>query len=242
MKLRLPRFSLRTLVVFLLLATSAFGLAYHFAPWYCERTLDGHAALVMHTVFSNDGMRLLTSDGEAATRTWDVETGVSLGVMKRSPREVIPSFRGPTAGPAPSRSREIWRALQGASSTPYFTYSATTSPGCGAVSPDETRVVTGDKTGALIMWDARTGRRLCTVGSHERGTLVIAADFSPSGRRLATGGVDRTARIWRRRRPEWWWGVFYLWEFWLTAAFAALFVWSIVRDRRSLHVEVQPTP
>ena len=38
-----------------------------------------------------------------------------------------------------------------------------------------------------------------------------------------------------------WWGVFYLWEFWLTAAFAGLFVWSVWRDRRSLRVRDEPT-
>ena len=31
-----------------------------------------------------------------------------------------------------------------------------------------------------------------------------------------------------------WWGVFYLWEFWLTVVFAGVFVWSVVRDRRVL--------
>jgi len=46
--------------------------------------------------------------------------------------------------------------------------------------------------------------------------------------------------IWRRRRPEWWWGVFWLWEFWLTVAFAGLFVWSVVRDRRVFRLRSQP--
>jgi len=35
---------------------------------------------------------------------------------------------------------------------------------------------------------------------------------------------------------RWPWRVFYLWEFWLTVAFAGVFVWSVVRDRRALKV------
>jgi len=39
MRLRriIPRFSLRTLVVFLLLVTSGVGLWWHWEPWYLER-------------------------------------------------------------------------------------------------------------------------------------------------------------------------------------------------------------
>ena len=56
----------------------------------------------------------------------------------------------------------------------------------------------------------------------------------PDGGRVVTAGYDdKTARIWLRRRPEWWWGVFYLTEFWLTVFFAALFAWSVWRDRKA---------
>ena len=42
-----------------------------------------------------------------------------------------------------------------------------------------------------------------------------------------------TVVLYRLSRPARWWGVFWLWEFWLAAAFAALLAWSIVRDRRA---------
>jgi len=46
--------------------------------------------------------------------------------------------------------------------------------------------------------------------------------------KLAEGG------IWRHRRPEYWWGLAWLPEFWLTVLFAGAFVWSVWRDRRVL--------
>ena len=39
-------------------------------------------------------------------------------------------------------------------------------------------------------------------------------------------------KVYRCYRPEWWWGVFYLKEFWATVIFAAFFAWSIRGDRR----------
>ena len=38
-----PRFSLRTLVVFLLLVTSGFGLWWHWEAWYADGMYDGPA-------------------------------------------------------------------------------------------------------------------------------------------------------------------------------------------------------
>jgi hypothetical protein len=35
-----------------------------------------------------------------------------------------------------------------------------------------------------------------------------------------------------RRRPEYWWGVAWLAEFWLTALFAGALGWSVWRDRK----------
>jgi len=37
-----------------------------------------------------------------------------------------------------------------------------------------------------------------------------------------------------RRRPEYWWGVAWLPEFWLTLLFAAALAFSLWRDRRVL--------
>lgn len=39
-------------------------------------------------------------------------------------------------------------------------------------------------------------------------------------------------RIYHNRRPEEWWGVFFLWQFWACAAALGGFLWSILHDRR----------
>jgi hypothetical protein len=45
---------------------------------------------------------------------------------------------------------------------------------------------------------------------------------------------NRFAYLYWRRRPEYWWGVAWLPEFWLTILFAPAFLWSVRRDRTTL--------
>jgi len=81
-----------------------------------------------------------------------------------------------------------------------------------------------------IIYSLRPRQELCVLGSY---TVPLQDyEFSPAEAALATGGSDNTVWIWGLRRPETWWGVFWLWEFWLTVFFAALLLWSLYRDRK----------
>jgi len=93
------------------------------------------------------------------------------------------------------------------------------------------------------------GRRLLISGSEGRGkyrsemldagslrriaAMPSSGIFSPDGTRLANSWLYSVS-VFRRAYPEWWWGVFYLWEFWLTVALAGVFAWSVWRDRKFL--------
>ena len=81
------------------------------------------------------------------------------------------------------------------------------------------------------IWDARTGECLARLAAHP--SPVEEAAFSQDGRQLLVMH-GATATLWRRRRPERWWGVFCLTELWATVLFAGVFVWSVWRDGRSL--------
>jgi hypothetical protein len=41
-----------------------------------------------------------------------------------------------------------------------------------------------------------------------------------------------SVEVWYRRRPEWWWGIFWLKEFWATVIFGVLLTLSLWRDRK----------
>lgn len=83
----------------------------------------------------------------------------------------------------------------------------------------------------LAIWDVHSGQRLCSLRGHERG--IVEARLSRNGDR-AMSWDESCASVWSRRRPEYWWGIAWLPEFWLTVLFAGALGWSVWRDRKQV--------
>ena len=66
-----------------------------------------------------------------------------------------------------------------------------------AYSPDGDHVVSGDGTGSVRIWDARTGEETALLTGHA-GT-VNAVAYRPDSERMASGGEDGTVRIWQAK-------------------------------------------
>jgi hypothetical protein len=104
-------------------------------------------------------------------------------------------------------------------------------PRCGlaAISQDGRRVATAENA-LIAIREAGTGLLLDAVafaGNNETSLIL-----TKNGDYLFAEG-NHIKQIWHRRRPEYWWGVAWLPEFWLTALFAGALVWSVWRDRKS---------
>jgi len=248
----LPRFSLRTLVVFLLLVTAGMGLWWHWkSPWQIEsafkvaladtpffvRLIDGAQRLEVVTgqVFGmhrGSDPAVLKAGLELQAHVYEVPTGKPLGSSELPTRWVLFESTGfmlddpeiESIQSAALISPDRVRRLQVA---PFFSLAV---PLTGRLS---------DGYYPLSIVSTKNGKVL-QVLEHDfssRGTsgvLTRCSCFSADGTRLATVGEDGWIHIWRRTRPEWWWWMFYLREFWLTAVFAGLFIWSVIRDRRRL--------
>lgn len=68
-----------------------------------------------------------------------------------------------------------------------------------AVRPGGDLVATGAREGTVILWDARTGRRLQELG--EAGKLERGLVFDSTGNRLAAGGLS--GHVWLWQAPDW---------------------------------------
>jgi tRNA A-37 threonylcarbamoyl transferase component Bud32 len=65
---------------------------------------------------------------------------------------------------------------------------------CAAVSPDDKFLVTGDRKGAVKVWDLASRQPICTLPGHS--DEVQRAVFSCDGHTLATCSKDRTVLLW----------------------------------------------
>ncbi len=106
-------------------------------------------------------------------------------------------------------------------------------------SPDGKLAILLHSSGEILVYDESPLTPIHR--GHVNGLGIVDCCVAPNGKDLLAATVyGQVLRI-VRHHPEWWWGVFWLPEFWLTVAFAGLFVRSVWRDKRSLRVKGEPT-
>lgn len=89
--------------------------------------------------------------------------------------------------------------------------------------PDGERVFGADEADGIGVWDAESGRLLA---SHDDEVLW----GRPATDDWVVVKLNGPLVHWRRARPERWWGVFWLWHFWLIVALALALVASGWQD------------
>ena len=91
-----PRYSLRTLAIFLCLATCAWGLWWHWEAWYCERIFEiANVVAIDGVTFTEEGDCILIDAGKPRKSyrptlkkeilKYDVETGKLITAAAGSP-------------------------------------------------------------------------------------------------------------------------------------------------------------
>ena len=63
-----------------------------------------------------------------------------------------------------------------------------------AFSPDGARLITANRNGTALIWDAATGKPLTPVLQHDQGLSSVA--FSPDGYRVLSTSWDNLVRVW----------------------------------------------
>jgi WD40 repeat protein len=162
--------------------------------------LTGHKSFVYSLAFTTDGKTLASGDTSGMIKLWDVESG-----RERSPLEA-PGEGQPVTGGATSRGAvqlaihgrtladnhsHLWDLETGRLLKGILADRANSLPVC--FSPDGAILATAS-SGTVSLWDVATREPRQPLESHD--WIIHALAFSPDGRILASGGEDRTLRLW----------------------------------------------
>ena len=172
--------------------------------------LRGHSDVVQSVVASPDGRRLLSGSNASEDRTlilWDRDTGRLLRRFRQQGGPVLSVAISPDGRRALSggldtvvrlwdtESGDVVREIRGHTE---WVFSVAFSPdGRLAYSTSGGRFVGGWQDGtdsAIRVWDVASGRQVRRLDGH-RG-IVWSVVVSPDGRRVLSGGQDRTSVVW----------------------------------------------
>jgi WD40 repeat protein/DNA-binding winged helix-turn-helix (wHTH) protein len=154
-----------------------------------------HDGVVVVSVFSPDGSRILTASYDNTARIWNSADGSLLATLNHTNRVQSAAFspagdRVVTA--SADHTARVWSAIDGR-------LLAVLQGHLGDVllavfSPDGQFIVTASYDKTAKIWSALDGRLLTTLQGHSGP--VYLAQFSPDGQRIISAGEDYKARVW----------------------------------------------
>jgi WD40 repeat protein len=160
-----------------------------------QRSSKGRSDLCVCLAFAPGGTVLAGGGSDQIVRLWDVAAGEEQAVLRGHAGAILAVAFAPDGRTLASGNGEgvvkLWDVAQQAERATLATAGGEIA--AVAFAPDgRTLAVAVDR--AVQLWDVATGRRVASLKGHESQVKCLA--YSPDGTRLASGGYDKTVRLW----------------------------------------------
>lgn len=161
--------------------------------------LRGHDAPVTSVAIAADGTRFATASDDRTVKVWDATSGALLNTLIGHEGAALvvafsPNGKRLFAGSDETGIALAWDVTNGEELFRFDGESAVVGIDAIAVSPDGTRLATGEFDTTVRFWDAATGALLQTLFGH--ASQVVSVAYSPDGSYLASGSEDGTVKLW----------------------------------------------
>ena len=198
-------------------AATSFDTTWSLSTFETQQTIlqqPGHSANLMACSFHPDGSLLVTGGRDAVGRIWDLRTGRTIMVLEGHGGDVLCSKWSPVSGyecltGSGDGTLRVWDLrkvkirttvpahINGVADVTYYNPPRETSPTDfgGKPQPQErgSWLVSAGFDGKVRVWSADDFILQTELAGHQG--KVICCDISPRGRSIASGGWDRSVRL-----------------------------------------------